>query len=306
MNLNIQSKPSKSYTICLNMIVKNESHIITKTLENLTRYVDFDAYYISDTGSTDNTKELIKENHIIVRNLVVFYYNDFTLRIPYYNSPDEILNSMEFIKIKSNENKEKFIKFNKNIFMKPFLLTLTTLLFCVTLQAQTKLPAVDKSPMDMSYYPVGYPVQKMQGKVIEPLVARVIYSRPQKNGRVVFGELVEYGRVWRLGANEATEIEFFKDVVFGKTKIKKGRYSLFAIPFEKKWTIILNKETDTWGAFGYDIKKDVLRMDVTCESLIQPVENFSIVFDVMGNKVNMEIYWDNVKAVVPFAYLNNK
>ena len=59
----------------------------------------------------DNIKELIKENHIIVRNLVVFYYNDFTLRIPYYNSPDEILNSMEFIKIKSNENKEKFIKF---------------------------------------------------------------------------------------------------------------------------------------------------------------------------------------------------
>ena len=64
----------------------------------------------------DNIKELIKENHIIVRNLVVFYYNDFTLRIPYYNSPDEILNSMEFIKIKSNENKEKFIKFNKILF----------------------------------------------------------------------------------------------------------------------------------------------------------------------------------------------
>jgi len=61
MNLNIQSKPSKSYTICLNMIVKNESHIITKTLENLTRYVDFDAYYISDTGSTDNTMELIRD-----------------------------------------------------------------------------------------------------------------------------------------------------------------------------------------------------------------------------------------------------
>jgi hypothetical protein len=47
-------------------------------------------------------------------------------------------------------------------------------------------------------------------------------------------------------------------------------------------------------------------MDVTCESLIQPVEYFSIVFDVTGNKVNMEIHWDNVKAVVPFTYLNSK
>ena len=65
--------------------------------------------------------------------------------------------------------------------------------------------------MDMAYYPVNYPVLKIQDKLTESLAARVIYSRPQKAGRTIFGSLVKYGEVWRLGANEATEIEFFKN-----------------------------------------------------------------------------------------------
>ena len=91
--------------------------------------------------------------------------------------------------------------------------------FTATAQNGSKLPPLDKSPMDMSYYPVNYPVLRIQpNKVTEPLVARVIYSRPSKSGRKVFGELVEDGKIWRLGANEATEIEFFRDVkVAGKT-----------------------------------------------------------------------------------------
>ena len=84
-----------------------------------------------------------------------------------------------------------------------------------------KIPPLDKSPMDMSYYPVNYPILKIQNKVTEPLAIRVIYSRPQLNGRKVFGGLQEYGEVWRLGANEATEIEFFKDVTINNKKIKK-------------------------------------------------------------------------------------
>src|SRR5882762_615296 len=83
----------------------------------------------------------------------------------------------------------------------------------------TILPPIDKSPMDMSYYPVDYPVLKISDKVTEPPVARIIYGRPQKNGRVIFGGLVEYGKVWRLGANEATEIEFYKDVTINNKKI---------------------------------------------------------------------------------------
>src|SRR5829696_148421 len=75
-----------------------------------------------------------------------------------------------------------------------------------------KLPQLDKSPMDMAYYPANYPVLKIQDKATEPLIARIIYSRPQKSNRTVFGELVEYNQVWRMGANDATEIEFYRDV----------------------------------------------------------------------------------------------
>src|SRR5689334_8830913 len=121
------------------------------------------------------------------------------------------------------------------------------------------LPALDKSPMDMCYYPSNYPVLKIQDKITEPLVARVIYSRPQKNGRTIFGDLVEYGKVWRLGANEATEIEFYKNVSIDGKKVEKGRYTMYAIPDTSKWTIILNKETDIWGAYKYDQNKDLLR-----------------------------------------------
>src|SRR6185295_4014624 len=147
--------------------------------------------------------------------------------------------------------------------MKQFLLIVSICCFSVcNITGQTKLPPMDKSPMDMSYYPNSYPVLKIQDKATDPLVARVIYSRPQKNGRVIFGDLLEYGKVWRLGANEATEIEFYQNVKINNVKIKKGRYTLYCIPYTDKWTFILNKETDTWGSFKYDSKKDIVRMDV--------------------------------------------
>ena len=118
-----------------------------------------------------------------------------------------------------------------------------------------KLPPLDKSPLDMAYFPVDYPMIKTQNKTTQQPLARVIYSRPQRDNRTIFGELIEYGKVWRLGANEATEIEFFKDAYVGGKKVLKGRYTLYAIPQETKWTLIINRDTDTWGAFVYDPKK---------------------------------------------------
>lgn len=172
--------------------------------------------------------------------------------------------------------------------------------------AQTRVPSVDKSPMDMSYFPVNYPVLKIQNKVTEPLLVRVVYSRPQKNGRSVFGELVEYGKVWRLGANEATEIELYKDAKVGGNKLKKGRYTMYAIPFLDKWTIIFNKETDVWGAFQYDVKKDVLRVDVNTEKQPEPAEAYCMVFEKTGTGANLVMIWDNVKASLPFSFQNNQ
>ncbi len=184
---------------------------------------------------------------------------------------------------------------------KPLLSVAVCILFFVTANAQTKLPAVDKSPMDMSYYPNGYPVSKIQDKPTDPLLARVIYSRPAKNGRSVFGDLLEYGKVWRLGANEATEIEFYQNVKVGNTKIKKGRYTMYCIPYADKWTMIINKDTDTWGSFKYDSKKDVARVDVPVQKQTDNTEAFTMVFEKATAGANLIIAWDDVKVSMPIT-----
>jgi hypothetical protein len=161
------------------------------------------------------------------------------------------------------------------------------------------LPAIDKSPMDMSYYPNNYPVLKIQDKVTESVQVRVIYSRPQKNGRIIFGDLVEYGKVWRMGANEATEIEFYKNAKIDGKNVAKGRYTLYAIPNTDNWTIILNKDLDTWGAFKYDAQKDVLRVTVPVEKLNEVVEALAITFEKSDYGCTLVTAWDNIKAKLP-------
>ena len=173
--------------------------------------------------------------------------------------------------------------------------------FLCSFSQPSKLPEVDKSPMDVSYYPNNYPILKIQNKATEPLVARILYSRPQKQGRKIFGELVEYGNVWRLGANEATEIEFYKDVKIGGKKVTKGRYTLYAIVSENVWTMILNKDTDTWGAFKYDSKKDVLRIDVPVQKTDDVVESMSMVFEKSTNGISLIIAWEQVKVTLPIT-----
>jgi hypothetical protein len=169
--------------------------------------------------------------------------------------------------------------------------------------AQSKLTPIDKSPMDMCYFPVNYPILKVQNKTTEPPLAKITYSRPQKNGRKVIGELVEYGKIWRLGANEATELELYKDASIGKNKIKKGRYSLYALPEADKWIIIVNKETDIWGAFLYDQKKDLFRFDVKPETTTEMAEAFTMMFEKNNEGgADLIMAWDDFKLTVPFTF----
>ncbi len=168
--------------------------------------------------------------------------------------------------------------------------------------ATTAIPAVDKSAMDMSTYPANYPLLKIQDKATEPLVARIIYSRPLKSGRVIFGELLEYNKVWRFGANENTEIEFFRDVKINNAKIKKGRYSLFAIPNKEKWTIIINKDLNTWGSFKYDSLKDIVKVDVPLQKVTDIADAFYIYFDKTITGFSMNAGWDDVKISLPISF----
>ena len=185
--------------------------------------------------------------------------------------------------------------------MKQIVLIACFLLGMTVVKAQTA-STLDSSPLDISYYPVDYPVLKIQDKVSEPLIARVVYSRPQKRGRKLFGDLVAYGQVWRLGANEATEIEFFRDVRIDNKTVKKGRYTLYALVNEDNWVLILNKETDTWGAFRYDASKDVLRTTVPVVKQDSVTEAFSIAFQKAGKGADLIITWDDVLVKLPIAW----
>ena len=161
------------------------------------------------------------------------------------------------------------------------------------------IPTLDKSQMDMSTYPTDYALQKLQGKITEPLIARLMYSRPQKNNRIIFGELVEYNAVWRFGANENTEIEFFRDVKIGKAILKKGKYSVFVIPTTDKWTIIFNRELNIWGSFKYQASKDVLRIDEPVEKTTNIAEAFFIYFKKTTKGFSMVSGWDNIHVTLP-------
>jgi len=189
-----------------------------------------------------------------------------------------------------------------NTMMRKIFIACFCLFAVLSVQAQGKFPPVDKSPLDISFYPNNYAILKIQDKATEPLLARVIYSRPQKNGRQVFGELVEYGSVWRLGANEATELELFKDAKIGNTKLKKGRYTLYAIPTSTKWTLILNRETDTWGAFKYDSKKDVVRIDLPVQPSGDTIEALGMYFEKNNNAVHLVMGWDDVMVRLPIVF----
>ena len=182
-----------------------------------------------------------------------------------------------------------------------YILSLMIIVSALTLQAQQKPTELDKSPMDMSYWPNNYPLLKMNGKAAALPVARVIYGRPLKNGRAIFGAILKYNELWRLGANEATEIEFFTNVRIAGKAVAKGRYTLYCIPSENKWTIILNRENYSWGAYTYDSKKDVLRTDIDVDKNNDATEAFTLYFDETKNGANLIMLWDDLKAVLPIT-----
>lgn len=131
---------------------------------------------------------------------------------------------------------------------------------------------------------------------------KVSYGQPSKRGRVIFGELVPYGEVWRSGANNATEITFEKNVVIDKKEIKAGTYTLFTIPQKDKWTIILNSKLGQWGSYDYDkIKdKDVLKTDVVVKKAALQ-EKLTYSFADKDNGTVLSIAWDEVEVELPIA-----
>jgi hypothetical protein len=155
--------------------------------------------------------------------------------------------------------------------------------------------SVDVSPMDMSYFPVDYPKLKTANSNIPPPVIRLIYSRPHLGRRALFSGILKYDEAWRLGANEASEINFYKQVIIQGKKIKAGRYIIYGIPHHDKWTIILNSNIDTWG-LKQDTTKDVGRFEIPVSTNGTSLEYFTMVFEKADSGANLIIAWADIVA----------
>ena len=169
--------------------------------------------------------------------------------------------------------------------MKKLLLT-TFLAFSVAAYSQFTLPAAS-------------PRQKVEQQFSMSKIT-VDYGRPGVKGRKIFGDLVPFGKVWRVGANSSTKITFEQSVNFGGKTVSAGTYGLFVIPTEKEWKVILNKDSQQWGAYTFDEKLNVVDVTVPVQKLAEKQEWFEIELNpVDDNAVNLVMKWDFTKVELP-------
>ena len=169
--------------------------------------------------------------------------------------------------------------------MKKLLLT-TFLAFSVAAYSQFTLPAAS-------------PRQKVEQQFSMSKIT-VDYGRPGVKGRKIFGDLVPFGKVWRVGANSSTKITFEQSVNFGGKTVSAGTYGLFVIPTEKEWKVILNKDSQQWGAYTFDEKLNVVDVTLPVQKLAEKQEWFEIELNpVDDNAVNLVMKWDFTKVELP-------
>ena len=169
--------------------------------------------------------------------------------------------------------------------MKKLLLT-TFLAFSVAAYSQFTLPAAS-------------PRQKVEQQFSMSKIT-VDYGRPGVKGRKIFGDLVPFGKVWRVGANSSTKITFEQSVNFGGKTVSAGTYGLFVIPTEKEWKVILNKDSQQWGAYTFDEKQNVVDVTIPVQKLAEKQEWFVIELNpVDDNSVNLVMKWDFTKVELP-------
>jgi len=150
----------------------------------------------------------------------------------------------------------------------------------------TTEPVPKKSPMNSASMRTG------EGYV------RVVYSQPMLRGRQMLGDQVPYGKVWRAGANEATELFTTEPLKFTEQILPQGGYSVFVIPNKDTWTIVFNKDLGQWGAYSYDATHDALRVDVPVTKNRDAYEAYTMFFE----KGNLVMAWGTTRVEVPIAF----
>lgn len=192
-------------------------------------------------------------------------------------------------------------------YMKSILSILLVTIFALGASAQekSKWTGVDASNLDAEYYPAQSAWRNyLQGedRNMTPKI-KLLYSRPLKKDRDIFGALIPYGKEWRLGANEANEITFYQAVDIGGTTINRGTYTMFATPNENDWTITFSSQRGLWGAANRDASKTVASMTVPSSRSDQPVEMLSMAFrEIDEQTAHLTIQWDRTKVELPIAF----
>lgn len=128
---------------------------------------------------------------------------------------------------------------------------------------------------------------------------KVVYHRPGVKGRKIWGELVPFGKVWRLGANEATTLQISHPMKIAGKDVPAGQYSLFAIPSQKEWTFILNKKPEQWGAYAYDEKEDLVRFTAKTETGPHAEWMEIMLRPVSATSLHFEFAWDTLRTSFP-------
>jgi hypothetical protein len=131
----------------------------------------------------------------------------------------------------------------------------------------------------------------------------IAYSRPFRRGRTIFGSnVVPWDRVWRTGANAATQITTTRDLMFGSTHLPAGKYTLWTLPSANGAKLIINSQTGQWGT-DYDAKRDFARVDLTTRALSAPVEQFTIAVEPAGQGGVLKLAWDRTEYSIPFTVM---
>ena len=127
----------------------------------------------------------------------------------------------------------------------------------------------------------------------------VKYSRPSMRGRKIMGGLVPWNQMWRTGANDATSLETAADLDLGGVTVPKGSYTLYTLPSETRWTLIVNKQTGQWGT-EYHQDQDLARIGLSKRTLATSVEQFTISLDKTADGGVMMLTWETTELSVPF------
>ena len=142
------------------------------------------------------------------------------------------------------------------------------------------------------------PPAKAACKFADGKTIHVTYSSPRMRGRKIFGDLVPYGEVWRTGADQATSFVTNTDLIVGGNNVPAGSYTLFTVPTQNKWTLIISKQTGEFGIPYPGEQFDFARVEMKLSKLPSPAENFTISFDQSGASCTLKLDWETTRASV--------